>query len=398
MSTLVIDDEAFVRKLLAHLLGRQGVGNVLACEGGLSGLELLATRSDIDLIFCDLQMPGMDGVEFIRHLVQRNYAGSLVLVSGEDERILHTAGRLARAHRLDVLGELRKPVTPDELRKVLDRRGTASILPVRELNREYGADELRHALEHRQLVNYYQPKVSLESASFAGVETLVRWKHPEDGLIGPDRFVPLAEESGLIDALTHQVLETALHDMRKLLDGGNAIQVAVNVSMENLRALDFPEYVARTALAAGVPLSALVLEVTESRLMDDPLSALEILTRLRLKRIGLSIDDFGTGHSSLAQLRDIPFSELKLDRSFVHGAAQDASLRAILDVSLDLARQLGISTVAEGVEDREDWELLRTRGCHLAQGWFISRPLEAGALPSWIAAWNARRGEILGYR
>lgn len=398
MSTLVIDDEAFVRKLLAHLLGRVGVRDVLACEDGHSGLELLGERPEIDLIFLDLQMPGMDGVEFIRHLVAREYRGALVLVSGEDERILHTTGRLARAHRLDVLGEIRKPVSPDSLREVLARRGTQTVTPQPGRRREYDADALRTAIAEGQLINHYQPKVSLENAQFAGVETLVRWQHPTDGLIGPDRFIPLAEDNGLIDALTRQVLETALRDMRTLLDGGNAIQVAVNVSMQNLHALDFPEYVARVALAAGVPLGALMLEVTESRLMDDPLSALEILTRLRLKRIGLSIDDFGTGHSSLAQLRDIPFTELKLDRSFVHGAAHDAAQRAILDASLDMARQLGITTVAEGVEDREDWEFLRARGCHLAQGWFIARPLAAGELPAWIAAWNARRGEVLGYR
>lgn len=398
MSTLVIDDEAFVRKLLAHLLSRVGVNDVLACDGGRGALDLLSQRPDIDLIFLDLQMPDMDGVEFIRHLVSREYRGGLVLVSGEDERILHTAGRLARAHRLDVLGEIRKPVSPDALREVLARRGTQTITPQPVQRREYDADALRTAIAEGQLINHYQPKVSLENAQFAGVETLVRWQHPTDGLIGPDRFVPLAEDNGLIDALTRNVLETALRDMRTLLDGGNAIQVAVNVSMQNLNALDFPEYVTRVALAAGVPLGALMLEVTESRLMDDPLSALEILTRLRLKRIGLSIDDFGTGHSSLAQLRDIPFTELKLDRSFVHGAAHDGAQRAILDASLDMARQLGITTVAEGVEDREDWEFLRARGCHLAQGWFIARPLAAGELPAWIATWNARRGEILGYR
>lgn len=398
MSTLVIDDETFVRKLLAHLLGRLGVGEVLACESGLAGLQLLDQRTDVELIFCDLQMPGMDGVEFIRHLVDKRYGGALVLVSGEDERILHTAERLARAHRLDVLGAISKPVTPDHLRTVLARRGTHTEMPLPKRRRSYAADELRRAIVAGQLVNHYQPKVSFEFAQFAGVETLVRWEHPEDGLVGPDRFIPLAEENGLIDLLTHQVLETALRDMRTLLDGGNAIEVAVNVSMENLRALDFPEYVTRAALTAGVPLGALILEVTESRLMDDPLSALEILTRLRLKRIGLSIDDFGTGHSSLAQLRDIPFSELKLDRSFVHGASRDAAQRAILDASLDMARQLGINTVAEGVEDREDWDFLRKRGCQFAQGWFVSRPMEAAALPAWIASWNARREEVLGYR
>lgn len=390
MSTLVIDDEAFVRKLLAHLLSRVGVNDVLACDGGRGALDLLSQRPDIDLIFLDLQMPDMDGVEFIRHLVSRKYRGGLVLVSGEDERILHTAGRLARAHRLDVLGEIRKPVSPDALREVLARRGTQTIAPQPVQRREYDAEALRTAIAEGQLINHYQPKVSLENAQFAGVETLVRWQHPTDGLIGPDRFVPLAENSGQIDALAHHVLETALRDMRTLLDGGNAIQVAVNVSMQNLHALDFPEYVARVALAAGVPLGALILEVTESRLMDDPLSALEILTRLRLKRIGLSIDDFGTGHSSLAQLRDIPFTELKLDRSFVHGACDDQSLRAFFSANVAMAKQLDMRVVAEGVEDADDWAFLRTSGCTLAQGYFIGRPMRPEALPGWLDCWKVR--------
>src|SRR5690606_23009566 len=217
MSTLVIDDEAFVRKLLAHLLGRIGVHDVLACDGGRGALDLLAQRSDIDLIFLDLQMPGMDGVEFIRHLVSRQYHGALVLVSGEDERILHTAGRLARAHRLDVLGEIRKPVSPDALREVLARRGTRPEAPQPRLKRAYGLHDRPPAVAGGRLVNPSQPRVSLEHAQFAGVEALARWQHPIDGLIGPDRFGPLAEDSGLIDALTRQVLETALRDMRTLL-------------------------------------------------------------------------------------------------------------------------------------------------------------------------------------
>src|SRR5690554_3823328 len=156
MSTLVIDDEVFVRKLLAHLLGRLGVTEVLACEGGRDALALLDERPDIDLIFLDLQMPGMDGVEFIRHLVSRQYHGALVLVSGEDERILHTAGRLARAHRLDVLGEIRKPVSPDALREVLARRGTQTVTPQPGQRREYDADALRVAITEGQLINHYQ--------------------------------------------------------------------------------------------------------------------------------------------------------------------------------------------------------------------------------------------------
>ncbi|MBA4742679.1 MAG: EAL domain-containing response regulator [Azoarcus sp.] len=399
MTTLVIDDEAFVRKLLTHLLGRLGLTEVVACASGREALDYMGSApATVDLVFCDLQMPGMDGVEFIRHLVDLRYTGALVLVSGEDQRILHTAGRLARAHRLDVLGEVTKPVTPTQLGEVLARRGTQRAPACVGGRRMYEVAELRRALDAGELVNHYQPKVELQTAQFAGVETLVRWNHPNDGLVGPDAFVPLAEEAGLIDELTHAVLIRALHDARGWLDAGpHGLQVAVNVSMENLRALDFPERVMQAALDAGVPLGALILEVTESRLMSDPLAALDILARLRLKRIGLSIDDFGTGHSSLAQLRDIPFSELKLDRSFVHGAPHDAAQRAILDASLDMARQLGITTVAEGVEDIDDWNFLRARGCQLAQGWFIARPMGADTLPDWLAAWDMRREQLLGY-
>jgi len=164
--------------------------------------------------------------------------------------------------------------------------------------------------------------------------------------------------------------------------------------MDNLGSLEFPDFVARAADKAGVSPTSLVLEVTESRLMKDPLAALDILTRLRLKHIGLSIDDFGTGHSSLAQLRDIPFDELKVDRGFVHGACRDASLRAIFEASLGMARQLGMKTVAEGVEDQEDWDCLRATGCDMAQGYFIAKPMPAADLAGWIAQWEARYSKL----
>jgi EAL domain-containing protein (putative c-di-GMP-specific phosphodiesterase class I) len=176
------------------------------------------------------------------------------------------------------------------------------------------------------------------------------------------------------------------------LDEGTPLHVAVNVSMENLRPLRFPDLVAEEARAAGVSLTSLVLEVTESRLMVDPLAPLEILARLRLKHIGLAIDDFGTGHSSLSQLRDIPFDELKVDRSFIHGAHRASSLRAIVEASVAMARQMGIRTVAEGVEDEDDWRYVRDAGFDLAQGYYVAKPMASAKVPSWTAERSARRG------
>jgi EAL domain-containing protein (putative c-di-GMP-specific phosphodiesterase class I) len=227
-----------------------------------------------------------------------------------------------------------------------------------------------------------------------GVEALVRWQHPEQGLVFPDRFIATAEENGLIDALTHEVLVNSLAQARRWTDRGLDLRVAVNVSMDNLTALDFPDNVARALAAARLSPSRLVLEITESQLMKDPRAALDSLTRLRLKRIGLSIDDFGTGHSSLARLRDIPFDELKMDRGFVNGVSGDASLRAIVEATLAMARQLGMKSVAEGVETRADWDLLRGLGCDVAQGYWIGRPMPGHALLDWRDDWQRRCSEL----
>lgn len=397
MKILIIDDEPFVLKLLQRQLLSLTDAEVVPCDSAHAALaELEADAAQIFLIFCDLQMPEMDGIEFVRQLVAISYDKGLVLVSGEDTRILQTAERLALAHKLQLLGAIHKPATPEQLRQMLEHAGNlCALAPLRATQKTYGAVELRQAISAGQLENYYQPKVELATGKVVGVETLVRWRHPDDGLVFPDQFISLAEEHGLIDDLTRVVLTAALAQTRHWLDAGLDLKVAVNVSMDNLSDLEFPDLIARTAEMAGVPLTNLILEITESRLMKDPRAVLDIIIRLRLKRIRLSIDDFGTGHSSLAQLRDLPFEELKIDRSFVHGACRNDALRAILEASLGMARQLGMKTVAEGPEDREDWDFLKAAGCDLAQGYFIAKPMPASELLSWISAWEPRRQKLV---
>ncbi len=396
MKILLVDDEPFVLKLLSRQLANLGFSDVISRERATDALALLESGvSEFGLIFCDLQMPGMDGVEFLRQLARIHYTGGLVLVSGEDERILQTAEKLSKAHRLNVFGALHKPVSPEQLQQVLAHHPARDSMAPHAAAKTYDPDELRRAITGGNLVNYYQPKVDLASGAVIGVETLVRWRHPEDGLVFPDQFIATAEEHGLIDELTHAVLTAALRQARLWQDAGLHLHVAVNVSMDNLGSLEFPDFVARAAEMAGVPLANLVLEVTESRLMKNPLAALDILTRLRLKHIGLSIDDFGTGHSSLTQLRDIPFDELKVDRGFVHGACRDSSLRALFEASLGMARQLGMKTVAEGVEDRDDWDFLCAARCDMAQGYFIAKPMAAADLAGWLADWEIRQLELV---
>ena len=389
MQTLLIDDDAYSLWWLARQLEQCGHASVTSCESATEAMTLLEIHFDtIKLVFCDLQMPEMDGVQFVRHLARIGYRGDLVLVSGEDSRILHTVEKLAQAHQIRILGTLTKPVAPAQLQSVLHKAMTARDRRVSPSDHVYLPEELQRAIATGELVNHYQPKVSLASGELVGVEALVRWRHPKDGLVFPDKFIATAEVHGLIDALTHRVLAMALQQARQWQDVGLTLQMAVNISMDNLAALDFPDVVVQMAQESDVALSNLVLEVTESRLMQDLRAPLDILTRLRLKRISLSIDDFGTGYSSLAQLRDIPFDELKLDRSFISGADKDPSLRAIVEATLAMARQLGMKSVAEGVEDRTDWDFLRALGCDVAQGYFIARPMLGHDIPLWHQRWQ----------
>ena len=244
--------------------------------------------------------------------------------------------------------------------------------------------ELPRALATDQLVLHFQPKLCLTTGRPVGAEALVRWEHPERGLLMPADFVPLAEHTGLIRELTLWVLEHALDQCRRWRDAGLDLQIAVNLSAANLADPRLPNDVARLLVASGVPPSALALEITESVAMTDPARAREVLAVLRSMRIALSVDDYGTGHSSLAYLGRLPVTELKIDRAFVTGLATDVTSAAIVRSTVELAHNLGLTVVAEGVEDEQALAVLRVQGCDLAQGFHLSRPLPGDEATAWM--------------
>jgi EAL domain-containing protein (putative c-di-GMP-specific phosphodiesterase class I) len=244
--------------------------------------------------------------------------------------------------------------------------------------------ELRRAIDQHQLLLHYQPKVDTHSGQVLGVEALVRWQHPTHGLIPPGEFIPLAERTGLIQPLTHYVLDAALGQCHQWRQAGHELSVAVNVSARRLLDLDFPDQVAATLTRWRVPARLLVVEITESTIMADPTHALEILGRLSAMGVQLSIDDFGTGYSSMAYLKNLPVHELKIDRSFVAQLTSDSRDAVIVRSTVDLGRNLGLRVVAEGVEDQATWQALAALGCDAIQGYHISRPVPPDHLINWL--------------
>jgi len=253
------------------------------------------------------------------------------------------------------------------------------------------APELEHAIVNGELFLNYQPIVDLTSREIMGSEALVRWRHPRRGVVPPLEFIGLAETSGLIDALTEWVLDSALAQWREWRATGFAPLLAINISAKNLARSDFPDNAAAACRKYGVPCERISLEVTESATQDS-IDMMEKLTRLRLKGFNCAIDDFGTGFSSLVQLRDLPFSEMKIDRSFVMTADTSKADRVIVKAIIDLAHNLSLGVVAEGVESSEVLDLLFDLGCDRAQGYHIARPMPGETVAAWAADWQARPG------
>ncbi len=373
---------------MAAMLANLGARDVLTAASGLDALRLLSERNgSLEAVICDLGMPAMDGVELLRQFGRTGFQGGVILMSGADEKVLNTAGKLADLQGLRVLGQVQKPVTPAQVTGLLSR----SAAP-RARRRQYAAplqvspQSIRDGIARDEFAVWFQPKVDAGSLKPVGVEALARWRHPSSGILPPDAFIGVAEREGLVGELSQILTSRALMEGARLHDNGFPLTIAINLSGGWLDDLHLPDFIHATSQAAGLRSADIILEVTETGVMKDLATALEVLTRLRLKGFGLSIDDFGIGYSSFEQLDRIPFTELKLDRSFVNKGTEDATAHAILQGSIDMARRMGLTTVAEGVETEGQLELVRMLGCDRIQGYLIARPMPTDELIAWLRA------------
>jgi len=385
---MVVDDEPSILELAQRHLENMGYSNITICLGGQVGLEAYkASTNPVDIIISDLNMPEMNGVEFLRHLSEADYSGGVILFSAEDERILEVAKDLAKARNLNVLGYIPKPFKRKALEPLIS--GYTPHFSVTEntsspLLDEITEEELRAGINGDELRVAFQAKTAIATDKVIGVEALARWNHSERGMLPPQTFISLAERCQLIDELTYSMYRKTLSQVREWLDKDIILEVSINISVNSFTSDGFVDFLINTAEEYNVNPEMIILEITESQLMDNMLECLEKLIQLRMSNFGLSIDDFGTGHSNMSQLKQAPFTELKIDRAFVNGASEDATARSIFESSVNLAKKLNMSTVAEGVETKEDMALVKELGCDQIQGFYKAKPMFADEFEKFV--------------
>lgn len=386
---IVDDDPIFCAIVEAHLLKR-GAGIVFTAGDGNQALALLDGGSVPSYIVCDLNMPNMDGIEFLRYLENTGYSGVITIVSGESSSVVSVAKRIAETHSLKIAGALKKPLKVDQLDSQVAAASEQIAEPDASPSTLVSVGDLRSAILSRHIATYYQPKIDARSGQVCGVEALARWEHPDLGMIYPSVFIPVAEQHGLIDMLTAVVLQTAIVDVWRWKKSGTNLECSINLSVQTLEDIEFPDKVAACVDAADLDHSSIVFEVTESSILKKDAATMEVLARLRLKGFGLSIDDFGTGNSNFEQLRDFPFSELKIDRSFVSKMLDQPFASQCVVTSVQLGKKLGLRLVAEGIETEEMRDAVVELGVDHLQGYFFGEAMPAGEFETWLAEYSRK--------
>lgn len=377
LNVLVLEDEPLQRLVTVTALKKVMPGQVHEAASGSEALALLEHCERMDIAICDLKMPGMDGLAFLRHASQSGKLHSVILCSQIEPILRQTTVSMIRRLGLNFLGDLGKPFNLERLTTLLtryqnQRHGLVTALKKSELPTL--ADVIR-GLDNGEFEPYYQPKVALDNASLQGAEALARWNHPQLGVLPPSHFLHIMEHHSLLDRLFWQLFDQGLALRRKLAQKGIPLSFSFNLHPSQLASQTLTESIAALLVLFQVPSSSITFEITETSLISAPASSLENLVRLRVMGCGLAMDDFGAGYSSLDRLCELPFSQIKLDGTFVRKMGHHPRSSAIISYTVALARSLGMSLIIEGVETREQQERLLELGCDIAQGFVFARPM-----------------------
>jgi len=389
---LVVDDERVQRVLVTRAV--EPMGFIVDAVANLQDAAANLSRTRYDAVILDLSLGETEGISLLRALRDARCDPLLIFLSGLDERVITASLRLAASMGLRVAGMLRKPAAPGALRALL-RDAPAEKAPLTRSPEEPDPDcppptidELARAIREGRIVPHFQPQVSLRDRSVVGVEALARWPRAAGRGPPPEVFVALAEQCGLIVPLTFHIMRASLEACGRWRARYPDCRVAVNISPLVLADPRLPDEIERLLHETRLGPGALIAEITESTVIGNPLLAAEVLTRLRIKGIELSIDDFGTGHSSLLALLRLPFSELKIDRSFVSQCEADPEAWKIVRATISMARELGLRVVAEGIETEAVLGMLRAVDCGVGQGWYFGHAMSEAELIPWLAAFS----------
>ncbi len=378
---LTIDDEPDICEYIGEVA--EGLGFEVRTTSDPDDFREQAISFEPSVVVLDLQMPRADGIELLRFLGDNKINAQVLVVSGMDTKVLTTAEELGASRGISMLGSLQKPLMLEELEAALNKALTRAR-PI------YEAD-LKAAIANGEIAAHYQPiasRTDTGSWTITGAEVLARWNHPAYGMVLPDKFVPLAEESGLITPLTDYIFRTGVEQLGIWQEQGLNLNLSLNLSTELIDDLRLPDRLENLFREFAVDVSRITLELTETAAMCDPEITMDILTRLRVKGINLAIDDFGTGYSSLRQLYRMPFNELKIDTSFVMDLGCSDEAKAIVDTIIYLAHRLGMQSCAEGVESQAVMDYLHRAGCDRIQGYFISEAVAAADMVGLATDWR----------
>ena len=390
MHFLIALDDPLHRDFLQSALGRFGAINITEVADGPSALRLFQNPlQKIDIAFIDLHTTGIDGMELIRNMA-KTAADTAVIMSGAiDTSLEFSVSTLSSAYGISLLGFVQKSDGIDALEAAIKR-----YVPRKNSDKEaasqalvFDIGDVLMGLANGEIVPYFQPKVDLATGRVVGAEAFARWEHPQHGVLTPTHFIPVLERYSQLDQLTHRMIDQSAAACCKWHAAGHLISVSINLGTAMLSDPHATEVIFTQVAAHELDPSFVVFEITESAANKDVPECLENVVRLRMKGFELSVDDYGTGNASMQQLLRIPFSELKIDRSFVAGAADNETLATVLRSSLDLAAKLDKISVAVGIESQQDWDFLKKIGCAYGQGFYIAKPMPAAALPGWMLEW-----------
>jgi EAL domain-containing protein (putative c-di-GMP-specific phosphodiesterase class I)/DNA-binding SARP family transcriptional activator len=397
ISVLVVEDHDFQRRTAVMLLRNLGVGTVADADDGIAALGLLASSSLPDVILCDLDMPGMDGVEFIRHVAEGELACAVIIASALDAKVIHAVQAVGEGYGLQVLGTIEKPLTARRLGELLatyrPRPRSRGASPPSDASG--GAPvtgfEVATALAAGRITFHLQPAVDVATGQVAAADTVPRWFEPDRGWVPPDEFLAVIDRERLRPDLAARGLELAAAQVRLHAGAGLDLGVSVDLAPDGLHDTGLADRVAQVVRTAGADPARVTFELDERAFRNASGAALGILTRLRVKGFGVCLDGFGTGHAPIERLRGVPLTEVKLDPVLVTGAASDPQRARALEEAVDIGRELGATVVGDGCANADDLRLLLGLGCDRVQGAFVAEPMPGPELPGWVAGWDPDR-------